>query len=45
MKYRAEYILGALAHDEEQCPYPIYELGKRCAWLGGFWDARREGFR
>lgn len=42
--YAAEYKQGALAADDDPCPYPIWQLGRRCAWLGGYWDARRRGF-
>lgn len=42
--YAAEYRKGAFAADNDQCPYPIWQLGRRCAWFAGYWDARREGY-
>lgn len=42
--YAAEYRMGAYAADDDRCPYPIWQLGRRCAWLAGYHDARREGF-
>jgi len=42
--YAAEYKLGALAADGEPCPFPIWQLGRRCAWFAGYWDARTDGF-
>lgn len=39
-----EYRKGAFAADNDQCPYPIWQLGRRCAWFAGYWDARREGY-
>lgn len=44
MKYLAEYHRGALAEDGAPCPYPIWQLGRRCAWFAGYHDARCEGF-
>ena len=42
--YADEYRMGAYAADGEACPFPIWQLGRRCAWFGGYNDARREGF-
>lgn len=38
--YAAEYSLGAYAADDEPCPYPLSQIGRRCAWLAGYHDAR-----
>jgi ribosome modulation factor len=42
MKYQAEYDAGVAAYIlgdfEDQCPYGVAELGKRCAWMGGWYD-------
>ena len=44
--YQKEYDEGRIAYYWEdfdiECPYSTKELGKRCAWLGGWWDAQRE---
>lgn len=42
--YIHEYRLGAMARDDDRCPYPISQIGRRCAWLAGYHDARMEGF-
>ena len=42
--YVAEYEMGAYAPDGARCPYPVSQIGRRCAWLAGYWDARREVF-
>lgn len=44
MVYAAEYFMGKCAEDGAPCPYPIWQLGRRCAWMAGYHDARREGF-
>lgn len=41
MKYLAKYKQGALATYADRCPYSISEIGKRCAWMGGFYDSHR----
>lgn len=41
MKYHEAYRQGIKAYRGEPCPYPEWLLGKRCAWLAGFNDARR----
>lgn len=40
MKYALQYQMGKAASDDARCPYPIEQIGKRCAWLAGFNDAR-----
>lgn len=42
--YYSEWLRGTLAEDGAPCPYPIWQLGRRCAWLAGYHDTRREGF-
>lgn len=42
--YYREWRKGTQAADGEPCPYPIWQLGRRCAWLAGYHDARRKGF-
>lgn len=32
---------GAAAATGTRCPYPASDLGRRCAWLAGYWDAGR----
>jgi ribosome modulation factor len=44
MFYAAEYKLGTLATDGEPCPFLIWQLGRRCTWFAGYWDARTDGF-
>jgi ribosome modulation factor len=42
LTYQKEYDQGVSAYIlgdfEDQCPYGMRELGKRCAWLGGWHD-------
>jgi ribosome modulation factor len=40
MKYSHEYNQGRVATDAAKCPYAASQLGKRCAWMGGFYDSR-----
>lgn len=40
--YVAEYRLGVLAADGDRCPYPVTQIGRRCAWLAGYHDARSD---
>lgn len=40
--YVAEYRLGTMATGNAQCPYPVSQIGRRCAWLAGYHDARSE---
>ena len=40
MKYAHEYAMGKRAADESSCPFPASQIGKRCAWLAGFYDSR-----
>ena len=40
MKYTQQYQEGKAALDDARCPYPIEQIGKRCAWLAGYHDAR-----
>jgi ribosome modulation factor len=46
LRYQKEYDEGRIAYYWDdldiECPYSTKELGKRCAWLGGWWDAQRE---
>lgn len=42
--YYSEWLKGTLAADGDACPYPITQIGRRCAWLAGYHDTRREGF-
>lgn len=48
LKYQKEYDEGRIAYLwddlDTECPYPMTQLGRRCAWLGGWWDAQREDF-
>jgi len=36
--------LGSRANYPADCPFPQTDLFRRCAWLAGYYDARREGF-
>lgn len=42
-QYWREEKEGARALSEAECPYHSHagEIGKRCAWLAGYRDARR----
>jgi ribosome modulation factor len=48
LKYQKEYDEGRIAYLwddlDTECPYPMTQLGRRCAWLGGWYDAQREDF-
>lgn len=39
--YWREEAQGARAKSERDCPYGVAEIGKRCAWLAGYRDARQ----
>lgn len=39
--YWREAEQGARAKSERDCPYGVAEIGKRCAWLAGYRDARQ----
>lgn len=39
-KYWAEEQRGRRALDDAVCPYNLWEIGKRCAWLAGYHDSR-----
>ena len=40
MPYQKEYNQGSLATNPHECPFPLTQLGRRCAWMAGFNDAR-----
>ena len=41
-KYYRQEKEGRNAGKNDDCPYGIHQIGKRCAWLAGFRDANRK---
>jgi ribosome modulation factor len=41
-KYYRQEEEGRNAGKNDDCPYGIHQIGKRCAWLAGFRDANRK---
>lgn len=41
-KYWADECAGRRAKSASECPYGASDVGRRCAWLAGYWDAHHE---